>query len=316
MNFAFPLQQISFKLAGRFLDLWLRGGSVPKHVSLISLLVVCSLWSIPKAVHAQALLPHTLQLDAAKLEQQGLRLAQEAAQLGQFQQFDLALPRAKLASQLAPNNDRVWFLLGGLHLQAKDYAAATTALEKAKSLDPKNPDVLFALGSTQFQQKNYQAAAEHYKAGLKLKPDNAEGLFDLGNAYYMLGRFSDAIAQYNKSFAQDQKFWPAINNIGLINYEKGDIDGAIKQWRSSVNIDKQAAEPLLALAVALYNKGDRNTALSMGENAVRIDQRYANLDFLKENLWGERLLSDAKKFLELPRIQAALQQQESSSAPR
>jgi tetratricopeptide (TPR) repeat protein len=279
MNFAFPLQQRSFKLAGRFLDLWLRGGSVPKHVSLISLLVVCSLWSIPKAVHAQALLPHTLQLDAAKLEQQGLRLAQEAAQLGQFQQFELALPRAKLASQLAPNNDRVWFLLGGLHLQAKDYAAA-------------------------------------YKAGLKLKPDNAEGLFDLGNAYYMLGRFSDAIAQYNKSFAQDQKFWPAINNIGLINYEQGNIDGAIKQWRASVNIDKQAAEPLLALAVALYNKGDRNTALSMGENAVRIDQRYANLDFLKENLWGERLLADAKKFLALPRIQAALQQSENSSAPR
>ncbi len=54
----------------------------------------------------------------------------------------------------------------------------------------------------------------------------------------------------------------------------------------------------------------------MGEAALRIDQRYANLNFLKENLWGDRLLSDTKKFLELPRIQAALQQPEnSSSAP-
>ncbi len=41
-------QRRSFKLAERFFDLWLRGGSVPKHVSLISLLVVCSLWSMPK----------------------------------------------------------------------------------------------------------------------------------------------------------------------------------------------------------------------------------------------------------------------------
>ena len=48
----------------------------------------------------------------------------------------------------------------------------------------------------------------------------------------------------------------------------------------------------------------------MGETALRIDQRYGNLDFLKENLWGERLLSDTKKFLQLPPIQAALQQQE------
>jgi tetratricopeptide (TPR) repeat protein len=316
VNFAFLLKQRSFKLAGRFLDLWLRGGSVPKNVSLISLLVVCSLWSMPRAVNAQALLPHTVQLDATKLEQQGLRLAQEAAQLGQFQQFDLALPRARLASQLAPKNERVWFLLGGLHLQAKDYDAATNALQKAKSLNPQNPDVAFALGSAKFQQQKYQAAADYYKEGLKLKPDNAEGLFDLGNAYYMLGRLSEAIAHYNKSFSQDQKFWPAINNIGLINYEQGNIDGAIKQWRTSVNIDKQAAEPLLALAVALYNKGDRQQALSMGEAALRIDQRYGNLDFLKENLWGERLLSDTKKFLELPGIQAALQQQENSSAPR
>lgn len=84
-----------------------RGGSVPKKTGLISLLVVCSLWYLPSSANAQALIPHTLQLDAAKLEKQGLSLAQEAASLGQFQQYELALPRARLASQLAPKNDKV-----------------------------------------------------------------------------------------------------------------------------------------------------------------------------------------------------------------
>jgi tetratricopeptide (TPR) repeat protein len=301
----FP-SSLTFK-AGRFLDLWLRGGSVPKNLSLISLLVVCGLWSMPPAVHAQALIPYTLQLDTENLEQQGLRLAQEAAGLGQFQQFELALPRARLASQLAPNNERVWFLLGGLYLQAKDLDGATQALEKARSLNPQNPDILFALGSANFQQQKYQVAADIYKEGLKLKPDSAEGWFDLGNAYYMLGRLPEAIAHYNKSFGLNAKFWPAINNIGLIKYEQGDVDSAIKQWRASVKLDQQAAEPLLALAVALYHQGDRRQALTLGENALRMDGRYGNLDFLKENLWGERLLSDAKKFLELPRMQAALE---------
>jgi tetratricopeptide (TPR) repeat protein len=140
-------------------------------------------------------------------------------------------------------------------------------------------------------------------------------LFDLGNGYYMLGRLPEAIAQYNKAVANDKKFWPAINNIGLIKYEQGDVQGAIKQWQAAVAIEKQAAEPLLALAVALYGKGDRQQGLAMGEAALRIDGRYGDLDFLKQNLWGNRLLSDTKKFLELPRIQAALQQQESSSSP-
>ncbi|MHC5727014.1 MAG: tetratricopeptide repeat protein, partial [Nostoc sp.] len=56
---------------------------MPKYVRLISCLMVCSLWSMPKAANAQALIPHTLQLDATKLEKQGLSLAQEAAQLAQ-----------------------------------------------------------------------------------------------------------------------------------------------------------------------------------------------------------------------------------------
>ena len=169
-----------------------------------------------KPALAQALIPHTLQLDQQKLERQGLSLAQEAAQLAQFQQFELALPRARLASQLAPKNDKVWFLLGGLFLQKKDFQTAISSFQKAQSLNPQNADVLFALGSAHFQQKKYPAAVEYYKAGLKVKPNDAEGLFDLGNGYYMLGKFSDAIAQYNKAVSQDEKFWPAINNIGLI----------------------------------------------------------------------------------------------------
>lgn len=113
-----------------------------------------------------------------------------------------------------------------------------------------------------------------------------------------------------------KNYWPAINNIGLIKYEQGDVAGAIQQWQSAVTIEKQAAEPLLALAVALYNKGERQKGLAMGETALRIDDRYADIDFLKENLWGDRLLADTKKFLELPRIQAALQQRgENTAAP-
>ncbi len=315
VKFTFRPEQISSKLSERFFDLWFRGGSVPKHLRLISLLVVCSLWNMPKAVHAQALIPHTLQLDTAKLEKQGLSLAQEAAQLAQFQQIDLALPRARLATQLLPENDKVWLLLGGLHLQMKEFDAAIAALQKAQTLNPKNADILFALGSANFQKQNYQASIANYQMGLTLKPNDPEGLFDLGNAYYMLGRLPDAIAQFDQAVSQDKKFWPAINNIGLIKYEQGDAQGAIKQWQEAVAIDKQAAEPLLALAVALYTKGDTQQGLAMGVAALRIDQRYADLDFLKQNLWGERLLSDTKNFLELPSIQAGLGIVEDSAEP-
>ncbi|AFY53593.1 tetratricopeptide repeat protein [Rivularia sp. PCC 7116] len=304
-----------FKLSERFLNLWLRmGGNVPKRVGLISVLFLCSFLSVsPKRVNAQALVPHTVQLDGAKLEQQGLVLAQEAAQLAQFRQFDLAMPRARLATQLAPNSDKVWFLLGGLYLQSKELDKAISSLQKAQSLNAKNPETYFALGSAYFQQQKYQSAINQYKLGLKINPKDPEGLFDLGNAYYMLGKLPQAISEYKKSIGYKEDFWPAVNNIGLILYEQGDIKNAINQWQQAITkankIKQPAAEPQLALAVALYNRGskaDRQRGLAMGEAALRIDERYANLEFLKENLWGTRLLSDTKKFLELPSIQAAL----------
>ena len=302
-----------FKLSERLLNLWQRGGGVPKRVGLISFLFLCSFLSVSPKVNAQALVPHTVQLDAAKLEQQGLILAQEAAQLAQFRQFDLAMPRARLATQLAPSSDKVWFLLGGLYLQSRELDKAADALRKAQSLNPKNAETYFALGSAYFQQEKYQTAIAQYKSGLKINPKDPEGLFDLGNAYYMLGKLPQAIVEYRKSIVYKQDFWPAVNNIGLIMYEQGDIKNAMSQWQQAIdkaNKTKQpAAEPQLALAVALYNKGDRQRGLAMGEAAIRIDPRYANLEFLKENLWGNRLLSDTKKFLELPSIQAALNAQ-------
>lgn len=115
--------------------------------------------------------------------------------------------------------------------------------------------------------------------------------------------------------SQDKKFWPAINNIGLIEYEQGDVEAALKQWQSALAIEKQAAEPLLAMAVALYSRGQQERALKMGEAALRIDSRYGDLDFLKQNLWGDRLLADTMKFLAHPRIQAALQASPPPSEP-
>lgn len=85
---------------------------MPNRNSWLSFLLVFGLWGAASPALGQALVPYTPQLDATQLEQQGLSLAQEAAQLAQFQQFEMALPRARLATQLAPKSYQSWFLLG------------------------------------------------------------------------------------------------------------------------------------------------------------------------------------------------------------
>ena len=286
----------------------MKSNIVLKRILILPVLVLTSLSGLAQPAQAQALLPHILRLDTTKFEQQGVGLAQEAFQLAQFQQYELALQRAKLATQLAPKSVEVWALLGGLYLQTDSLDDGIAALKKAQALDGKNSAVLFALGSAHFQKGKYAQAVDYISAGLKVKPNVPGALFDLGNAYLMLRKYPDAISQYEKAIAQDKNFWPAINNIGLIKYESGDRDEAVRRWQVAADIDAKAAEPRLAIAVALFTKGDRDQGLTLGEAAIRLDSRYADMKFLKENLWGDRLLEDTKKLLDAPKIRATIVQ--------
>jgi hypothetical protein len=62
----------------------------------------------------------------------------------------------------------------------------------------------------------------------------------------------------------------------------------------------------MAMAVALYARGEREEGVNLAETAIRVDRRYANLEFLKENLWGDRLLRDVSKLVKTPRIQTII----------
>jgi tetratricopeptide (TPR) repeat protein len=113
-----------------------------------------------------------------------------------------------------------------------------------------------------------------------------------------------ALADYNQALAKDGKLVAAIINIGYIKYEEGDIEGAIQQWEKAVQINGSLAEPQMALAVALYAKGEEQKALNMAQAALRLDKAWADVEVLKQNLWGTRLVAEAQKLFSHPTIQA------------
>ena len=278
----------------------------------VSLLLLLGAWSQAKPATAQALLPYTLPLDRARLQADGESLAQDAAQLAQFQQYEEALARAQLAAQLLPENADVLSLLGALYLQVGDRQPeqAIQALERAKSLQPENARVMFALGNAYFMLNDYNKAVSEIEAGLKLEPETATARFDLGNAYYKLNRFDRAIAQYEKAADIDASFWPAVNNIGLVKYESGDVSGAIAEWQRALELAGEAqSEPQLAIAVAQFSQ-NQNSPVSREEAIIAIerDPNYANIEFLKENLWGDKLIAATEQLFSTPALRELLAQ--------
>ena len=276
---------------------------MPKLNWLISLVACAGISSISLPVRGQAVLPYVPKLDSEKLETQGLQLLQDAVQLIRFQQYDLALPRAELATQLAPDNYEVWFILGNLYVQQEELEKGINVLEQAESISPEEEGVLFSLGNAYFQQGEYETARDKLEKGLEIEKNSPEALFDLGNTYLKLSKLDDAIDSYEEAFAIDETFWPALNNVGLVEYEQSDIAEAIAKWESVIEVDGEQAEPQLALAVALFTEGKKERAISLGKAALKLDNRYADIQFLKDNLWGEQLIEDTKVFLSNPQIQ-------------
>ncbi|HEY9828624.1 MAG TPA: tetratricopeptide repeat protein [Stenomitos sp.] len=256
---------------------------------------------------SQVVIPHTVAPEAKQLQQTGISLLREAVQLAQFQQYAPALARAQLAIQLLPTSGEAWALLGGLYLSVDKLDPGIQALEKSLTLNSKNAGVNFSLGSAYFRKGNYPAAVRSLEAGLKAKPGVPDALFDLGNTYFRMGRLDEAINRYQQAVAKDQKFWPAINNVGLIEYEQGNIDKAVQAWKAAIAIDEKATtEPKLALGVALYKQGQTEQGISLAAAALSTDRRYGDVAFLKDNLWGDRLIADTKLVLATPKVRETL----------
>ena len=266
---------------------------------------------VTSAARAQGLLPYVPPLDRDRLEQRGVQLADEASQQAQI---PAALGRAEVAAWLAPENSQVLRLLGGLYLRTGQLERATTTLEAARRHgDDRDGTLLFALGAAYLQGKRYGDAESTLQAALALDPTSISGWFDLGNTFIKLGRWDDAIDGFQAALALDDSFWPAINNIGLVRYEQGDAAAALERWEQSLGLDATAVEPSLAIAVVRYvqNQCDRAAnqtqeaciaAIARGERALVTDAQYRRIDFLQENLWGDRLLGDVRRFFQHPRI--------------
>ncbi len=56
----------------------------------------------------------------------------------------------------------------------------------------------------------------------------------------------------------------------------------------------------------LYTQGQQEEALKMAETALKLDKQLADVEYLKKNLWGDKLIAEAEKLISSPTIQAFL----------
>ena len=199
--------------------------------------------------------------------------------------------------KIFPDFDKVFSVMGDVHSYLGDKQAAIQDYNQAIKINPNSAEVYYNRGNARYELGDKQGAIDDYNQAIKINPNYANAYTNRGIIYHQQGNYTAAISDYNQAVAKNANSSVAINNIGLIKYEQGDRETAIKQWQQAIKINNKSAESILALAVALYGKGEEQQAYQLAETALKLDKNFADVNFLKKNLWGDKIIADTQKLL-------------------
>jgi tetratricopeptide (TPR) repeat protein len=188
-----------------------------------------------------------------------------------------------------------------------DKPGAIADYNRAIKIDPKYALAYYNRGVARSDLGDKPGAIADYSKAIEINPKYTDAYINRGNVRDDLGDKPGAIADYTKAIEVDPKYALAYNNRGFVYYDLEDIKAANNNWREAISIDPQEPEPYLALAVSLYARGDRSESFQLAAKAVQLNKKILDMQYLKkEGYWSDRILEDAKKFLNDPKMKEAL----------
>ena len=92
---------------------------------------------------------------------------------------------------------------------------------------PGDYDSLVHLGNAAYDAREFAQAVDAYEKALELHPDDANVMTDLGTAYRNEGQFDKALELFRKARAADPAHWQSLyNEVIVLAMDKHDHDGA------------------------------------------------------------------------------------------
>jgi tetratricopeptide (TPR) repeat protein len=252
---------------------------------------------------------------------------------------DLKLEIPRLKQNIKPKSDDLYGL--GLAKQnQEDYRGAIAAYNRAIQMNSRYSYAYYKRGDVYYEQGKYRNSLNDLNRAIKLGinhvdaynyrgltreklADNRGAIADYtkvisldaqyyyaydnrGNIYYKLKQYHKAIADYTQAIEINSNYTDAYINRGLARYEIGDLSNSIKDLRRAIYRDRSSAQIHLALAVALYKYGKKAEAINLGKKAIAMDRQVINLEFMRKSGWGNNLLADTRRFLQIIPIKATI----------
>jgi len=181
-------------------------------------------------------------------------------------------------SELDPNNAKIHYELGHLHLKSEDAFEAVEAFKQATGIDKKNPYYHNSLAYAYVQTRDYDSAINEYQKAIRLNPDNEWTSIvsqALGAIYHQVkGNTDAAIVAYQSATVLDPLNIDAFVALAETYQEKEDYNNAIDNYLEAIKLDPSIAKVYCNLGLALWEKDYVEEAIIAYQKATALDSKY------------------------------------------
>jgi protein O-GlcNAc transferase len=180
---------------------------------------------------------------------------------GLLQRNDDSISEYRRAAELKPDLAEAHLNLGLSLLDAKDFAGAAIALQRAAELMRGQARPRYLAGLAYERSGNIPAAIAQYALAAPLDPNNFDIFFHWGTILLRADRSEDAEKQLRVAIALRSDSEPAHSALIDALFRQKKTDAAIVELRASLERNGGDAQARLKLATALYELGKPADAL-------------------------------------------------------
>jgi tetratricopeptide (TPR) repeat protein len=183
-----------------------------------------------------------------------------------------------------PQNAIVFYTIGLVKKQSRNYAEAIQNYRKALALNPfedkyKKAIIVIAQlvaknGDTEFRRKEYDSALLLYSQAVEFYPEFVDGLFRVSKTYYSMKDFENTQLWCEKTINVDPSHVQAIKMLGDIYRRNGNNEKSIDLYRQAVNINPNYDRAYYSLGVALKDAQDFTGAIDALNKALLLNPAY------------------------------------------
>jgi tetratricopeptide (TPR) repeat protein len=181
-------------------------------------------------------------------------------------------------------------------MKKKDYAGARTHFLKASQMAPANPDVLYLLGTAELGLKNIDAAKTDFDNALRLEPSNQRTLLALGDVELQSGDVSSAILILEKAFDLNGADWRVHYLLASAYFRAGRLSEAETNASRGAALAKEKGAAILHLLGEIQAAEDKTSEAKRTWERILVE--FPNDPIVRETkgkLEGAAAVSSAAK---------------------